>query len=460
VFPELERAFREKVDFRAGVGFDPDSGMINDRGDFHRHEATDGQAGTILRAYREHQMSADSAFLKRIWPNIRKAVEFLIHKDGDGNGLLEGKQPHTLDASWYGPMGWLSGMYLAALAAGEAMAVEMGDAEFATQCRTIIDRGSKNIVAEVFDGEYFVHKPDPTVRALNTNKGCHIDQVLGQAWTQQVGLRRVIPKQETVSALNSLWKYNFAPNAGQYSLDHIQIEQAFRWYAMPGEAGLLMCTWPKGGATEAIPGDQLRTKENPPVYTGPGGYFNECMNGFEYQVAAHMVYEGESGDALVEQGLAIAKAVHERYGAEKRNPYNEIECGDHYARSMASYGVFLATCGFEYHGPKGYIGFAPRVSPDNFKAPFTASEGWGSFAQKVVDGQQFASIELRYGRLHLTQLSLDWVPEPQTDAPLVTLDGREIAVRVEKDGERTIIRFPKGIDIDAGQTLQVKRELR
>jgi hypothetical protein len=455
IFPELERAFREKVDFKPGVGFNPDSGMISSRGDFNRHAATDGQSGTILRAYREHQMSANSAFLKRSWPNVRKAIEFLIREDGDGNGLLEGKQPHTLDASWYGPMGWLSGMYLAALAAGEAMAIEMGDNDFATQCRTIIDRGSRNLVAELFDGEYFIHKPDPAKRALNSNKGCHIDQVLGQAWMKQVGLGRVIPKQETVSALNSLWKYNFAPDAGQYSLDHIQIEQAFRWYAMPGESGLLMCTWPKGGATDAIPGDRLRTKENPPVYTGPGGYFNECMNGFEYQVAAHMVYEGEPGDVLVEKGLAIAKAVHERYGADKRNPYNEIECGDHYARSMASYGVFLAACGFEYHGPKGHIGFAPRVSPDNFKAPFTAAEGWGSFTQKVVDGQQSASIELHYGKLHLKQLTLDAAAETRAGKAVAKLDGRDIDARFQKDGPRVVIHFPKGMDIAAGRTLQV-----
>jgi len=198
VFPELERAFREMVDFKAGIGFHPESGIIGHRGEVHATPATDGQAGTILRAYREHQMSADGAFLKRIWPNVKKAVDFLIRQDGDGNGLLEGKQPHTLDASWYGPMGWLSGMYLAALAAGEAMAIEMDDTNFATRCRTIIDRGSRNIVAELFDGEYFIHKPDPAIPALNSNKGCHIDQVLGQAWMKQVGLGRVIPKQETV----------------------------------------------------------------------------------------------------------------------------------------------------------------------------------------------------------------------------------------------------------------------
>jgi len=456
VFPELERAFREEVDFKAGVGFDSDSGMINDRGDFHRHEATDGQAGTIVRAYREHLMSKDDAFLRRLWPNIRKAVGFLFAKDPDGNGLIEGRQPHTLDAAWFGPMGWISGLYLAALRAGEAMAVEMGDEAFAEKCRGIADKGHGNIVSELFDGEYFVHRPGPNSRALQSGRGCHIDQVLGQAWAHQVGLERVIPKKETVSALNSLWRYNFAPDAGGYALKHREIEKAFRWYAMPGEAGLLMCTWPKGGALDAIPGQGLRPIENPEVWTGPGGYFNECMNGFEYQVAAHMVYEGEPGSELVEKGLAITRAIHDRYAADRRNPYNEIECGDHYARSMASYGVFLAACGFEYHGPQGRIGFAPRVSPDNFKAPFTAAEGWGHFSQTVHGGRQENAVELRYGKLHLKQLALDTAPGTQAGKAAVKLDGREIDARFQIDGQRTVIHFPQALDIAAGQTLRVQ----
>ena len=105
------------------------------------------------------------------------------------------------------------------------------------------------------------------------------------------------------------------------SLDGVEVESnsvsgSSNRLPTPGEAGLLMCTWPKDGALDAIPGQELRPVENPEVWTGPGGYFNECMNGFEYQVAAHMVYEGEPGVALVERGLAIAKAVHER--SEKR----------------------------------------------------------------------------------------------------------------------------------------------
>ena len=85
------------------------------------------------------------------------------------------------------------------------------------------------------------------------------------------------------------------------------------------------------------------------------GYFHECMTGFEHQVASHMMAEGMTDEALV-----ITRAIHDRYHAAKRNPYNEIECSDHYARAMAGYGTFITACGFEYHGPKGYLRFAPK----------------------------------------------------------------------------------------------------
>jgi len=110
------------------------------------------------------------------------------------------------------------------------------------------------------------------------------------------------------------------------------------------------------------------------------------MSGFEYQAASHMVYEGIDNPDILQNGLAVSRAIHDRYNAHLRNPYNEIECSDHYARAMASYGVFQAVCGFNYHGPKGIIEFEPRLTPKNFKAPFITAEGWGSYSQKMDQG--------------------------------------------------------------------------
>ena len=133
---------------------------------------------------------------------------------------------------------------------------------------------------------------------------------------------------------------------------------------MPGEGGLLMCTWPRG--------DKADAQGKAPDWAF--GYFNECMTGFEHQVAGHMIWEG-----MVTEGLAVERTIHDRYHPSRRNPWNEVECGDHYARAMASYGVFLAACGFEYHGPRGHLGFAPRITPAISEPPSPPPKGGAPF---------------------------------------------------------------------------------
>src|SRR5690606_17645861 len=129
--------------------------------------------------------------------------------------------------------------------------------------------------------------------------------------------------------------------------------------------------------------------------------------GQEYQLAAHMLYQGKPGSELVKRGLAITRAVHDRHLPQLRNPYNEIECSDHYARAIASYGVFLGACGLRYHGPKGEIAFAPRISPEKFRGPFTGAEGWGSYAQELQENRLLARIELAHGALSIAAVSLE-----------------------------------------------------
>lgn len=428
IFPELERDLRQRTDF--GTAWHA-NGATDYRGEGGRQVAHDGQCGVILRAYREHQTAVDDTYLRACWPRIRKSIEFLIAQDGDGNGLLEGEQYNTLDASWFGPMAWISSLYLAALRAGEAMARDMDDPAFATRCARIATSGSERLVKDLFNGEYFIHKPDPRrPDAPNSNDGCHIDQLMGQAWALQVGLPRVIPAKETLAALEAIWRYNFTLDVGPFrALSQVK---GGRWYAMAGEGGVVMTSFPRGGAEKA---------------TGRafGHYLNEVWTGQEHQLAAHLIGEG-----LVEKGFAVTRVVHDRHHAARRNPYNEVECSDHYTRAMASYGSFIAACGFEYHGPTGRIGFAPRVTPEDFKAAFTAAAGWGSFAQRCDGGRWQVRLEAHYGFLRLKTIRLA-IAGPTAVAAMLGDDPIPATCRQEAD--RLVIELAEAIRLVAGQTL-------
>lgn len=451
IFPEFERYLRQEIDY--GLSFREDGGMGHrdeTAGGYGKTVAHDGHCGTIIRAYREHKMSTDSQFLRANYQKIKKSVQFMIKEDKDKDGILEGGQHNTLDASWYGPMGWISSLYIGALASGKAMAIEMGDAHFAETCNDLIQKGQKNIVANLFNGEYFIHKPDPNhPKAINSNDGCHIDQVLGQSLAFQAGVpERIIPEAETLSALKSIWKYNFAPDAFIYQEQHKPIKGA-RIYATAGEAGTIMCTWPKGGDETAVPGMDKRPDKSP-TWLGPGGYFDECMNGFEYQLASQMINEG-----MLTEGLAITKSVHERYDAKKRNPFNEIECGDHYSRSMASYGVYIAICGFNYHGPKGIISFNPKVSPEDFKSAFTTAEGWGSFSQKRDKGKQSNTLELFYGVLKINSLEVHLKKGINAASIKVFVNGKFISSVYSQIEEKVIVNVER-LHLKNNQKFEIK----
>lgn len=339
-------------------------------------------------------------------------------------------------------------MYLAALQAGSAMATEMKDEAFAKRCETLISRGRENLVKELFNGEYFIHIP-PDFKNTNTNQGCHIDQLFGESLALQGGLPSVVPATQAEQALAALWKYNFAPDAGGFRNAMQQEIPGGRWYAMPGEPGTVMCTWPRGGADKAA-GEGVR---------GFVAYFNECWTGQEYQLAAHMIYQGKPGSELVEQGLAITRAVHDRHLPQLRNPYNEIECSDHYARALASYGVFLAVCGFKYHGPKGEIAFAPRITPENFRAPFTTAEGWGSFEQRQQDLVLEASLEVKYGQVALRQVSLQlFGGMAGREVESVKVVG-DIGTEWDQSDDRVTVRLGEPRTLVAGQKLSIAIEV-
>jgi len=433
LFPELEQDVIERVWY--GFGFKPDGSMAY-RGEYGGDSAIDGHCGVILAVLRAHQTNPDREFLKRLWPRVKKSIGYANANDRDGDGLLDTPKLTTLDEHWHGVIPWTSSLYIAALKAGEQMALEMDDPEFAADCRQRADKGRAAMDAKLFNGEWFVQIPDPeNPNKLGAYETVHIDQVMGQGWAWQVGLGRVLNEGTTQSALRSLWKYNFARNLDAFDA---QANPKGRPYHADGEGGMILTANALG-------------RETPyGVYSEFACYLNETMNGFEYQVAAHMIAEG-----MVKEGLAVLKTLDERYDGNKRNPFNEVECGDHYARSMASYGALIAISGFEYDGPERHIGFAPRVTPENFKSPFTAAEGWGSYSQKIADGILRADLAVKYGKVPLRTMSLV-PPAGQTSQNVsASLDGKPVPVTLRAKEGRAEVVFDPEITISEGQALEI-----
>ena len=80
-------------------------------------------------------------------------------------------------------------MWQTTLAAGR-----MGETQYARMCERIARRGGEQIVARLYNGEYFVHRRDPQHPDANgSGSGCELGQVHGQSWAFQLGLPRILP---------------------------------------------------------------------------------------------------------------------------------------------------------------------------------------------------------------------------------------------------------------------------
>lgn len=340
LFGDLARTMRE-VEMNFGS---KENGKMMNRVNFPLEEnfkidhiaAADGQMGSIMRFYREWKLSGDMKWLSMHWPKVKQSMSYAWITNGwDANedGVQEGEQHNTMDVNYYGPNPQMQFWYFGALKATAEMARAMNDPLFAHKCEEVFLKGSQWMDENLFNGEYYEHKitSPRTFRFLNTNdvdsipdyqlgNGCLVDQLVGQYMAHTLGLGYLGKKENIQKALQSVMKMNFVA----------RFENTFnnmRSYVMGTESGLIMASWPKGRLKVPFP------------------YFAESMSGFEYAAAIGMLYEGQT-----ENGLKCIKAIRDRYDGEKRNPFDEPECGRHYARAMASWTAVLALTGFEYSG--------------------------------------------------------------------------------------------------------------
>jgi len=376
LFPSLERSMR-RTEFLYETD---DEGNMDFRArEYLGHEhpmqlpAADGQLGTIIRLYRDWKICGDDDFLKEMWPKAKLALDYgCKYWDADNDGVLSGRQHNTYDIEFYGVSSMLNSIFYAALRAGEEICNYLGDASAAKTYASLRERGAKKLDELTYNGEYYIQKIDDVNEyKYQYGTGCLADQVFGQQLAHVSGLGYILPAEHIKTTVSSIYKYNFAR-------DLSDINMLQRTYALNKDAGLLLCSWPKG---------------NQPA--NPFTYSFEVWTGIEYQVASHLIYEG-----YVDEGLAIIKAVRERYDGIKRSPWNEVECGHHYARSMASYAVLLALTGFHCDAVNKTLIFKPAINEENFTGFFCCADGWGLYRQeKAADGTVNSRIETLYGDL-------------------------------------------------------------
>ena len=401
IFPDLERSIRE-TEF---IHDTADTGRMNfrtklplGRKEPRRPQCVDGQMLSVVKTYREWKISGDDEWLKKYFPTVKKVLSYAWSEDNyqcwdrDRDGVLEGQQHHTLDADLFGPSSWLEGLYLLALKAAAEMAEYLGEHDTANEYASLYENGRKYTKDRLFNGEYFIQDIDVGDKSYIDNydaaqywndekkqikyqigEGSEIDQMLAQWHSDILGLGDVFDKEQRLAALGSMMKYNFKPRLRD-------VANLWRVFAINDESGTIMCDYPDENKKPVIPIQ----------------YCEECMTGFEYAFAGLLVSEGK-----IDDGLKVVRAVRDRYDGKKRNPYNEIECGSNYARSMASFALLPIFSGFSFDLPNKMIGFSP-VTDGDFRCLFSVGTGWGVYERAGGN----ASVTLIDGYLDLGSVTL------------------------------------------------------
>jgi len=392
LFPDLERSLRETEFFvsqdetghqvfRSGLPIRPVQHAF--------HAAADGQLGGIMKVYREWRISGDDDWLKKMWLNVKQSLEYCITTwDPRGHGVLEEPHHNTYDIEYWGPDGHCSSFYLGALTA----AIKMGEAlnDDVSKYKDLLEKGKKYYENELYNGEYFYQKImteglnakfepldassngkgyDPVVEMLNKEgpkyqygTGCLSDGILGFWIARVCGLDEIINPEKVKSHLNAVHKYNLKRDLS----DHSNPQRPA--FALGKDGGLLLCTWPNGGALSI-----------------PFVYSDEVWTGIEYQVASHLMFE-----SMVDKGLEIVRVCRNRYDGRIRNPFNEYECGHWYARALSSYGLIQGLTGVRYDDVEKTLYIDSKIG-DNFHSFLATATGFGTVGLK--NGKPFVAMK-------------------------------------------------------------------
>ncbi len=448
LFPSYARSLRQAA---FGYSMDDQGGMrfrqlLPDGKERYHIAAADGQMGQIIHAYLDWKLSGDEAWLKTMWPRVKKAIEFAWIPGGwDANrdGVLDGVQHNTYDVEFYGPNPLCGIYYLGALRAAEEMGRAAGDDASANEYRRLFEMGSRWIDTNLFQNEFYIQqirgfRPDqisPQLRSgmgsenteqpeYQVGEGCLIDQMLGQYLADIAGLGPLVSPEHVRISLESIYRYNYKRSL----VDHDTVQ---RTYALNNEAAVVVCDYGKA--------------PRPHI---PFPYYAEAWTGLEHSTAALMFYSG-----MIPQGVEYVENLRARYDGVKRNPWDEAECGHHYARAMSSWSSVVALSGFHYEGDRAHVMALPRLPHENFHCFWATGTGWGTYTfKRTQSGGVGFTIQTLAGTLPCQSCTL----AANGSRATASVAGKKIAARVERNKEQARVYLADLIQLHQGEQLEIE----
>ncbi len=327
--------------------------------------------------------------------------------------------------------------YLGALRAGEEMARAVGDAASAAEYRAAVrqrqqvdrrqpvqrrilhpegPRHPKDKIATVAAQRPWAPRT-PRSREYQVGDGCLVDQLVGQYLAEVAGLGPLVVAGEHPQDARVHLPLQLQAHLAEH--DTVQ-----RIYALNDEAALVICDYGKA--------------ERPRI---PFPYYAEVWTGIEYSAAAQMIYAG-----MVREGVECVRNTRLRYDGERRNPWDEPECGHHYARAMSAWSGMLALSGFRYHGPTGRVAAVPRIDGEPIPLLLVHGTGWGTFS---IDGNQL-TLRVIEGKLPCQSCEL----RAGAGTTAASLNGKSLSHKAVRKGDRLVIELAEPVVIDAGGELR------
>jgi hypothetical protein len=255
---------------------------------------------------------------------------------------------------------------------------------------------------------------------------CLADQLLGQMQAHVAGLGYLVQEGNVRATLKSLYRYNYLPNLSE----HVDLQ---RTYALNDEGGVVIATYPLGKRPEI-----------------PFPYFGEIWTGMDYQFAASLAFEG-----MMTEALTVVETTRRRFDGERRNPWNEPECGHHYARALASWACFAAWSGFRYSAPEHELTLMPRSRRQAFRCFWSVPSGWGSFTHTLKPQGQRVEVQVAEGSVVVASLALNGLTKGPFNKASVRLGTLALAASLRNEIARRVVTFGGDITVTPRNKLEV-----